>query len=509
MHSGPQRERDRSDFIFLFVLLSAFIALATWISFRKSIWLDETFTLDRTGTSLDLTLHLARYRSLKPPLYFVLVYYWRHLGDSIEFVRALSTVSVAIALIYLHRISLALGIGRGWRSLALIGALTPHMIWAAIEARAYGLTIMCLVASTYYFIRLFVTDSEKPWLDSVLFVLFGYAGILSFYYAGFILAGLFVAGLFGRDQRRLVWSGVALAVLLVPWLTQVGEHVGEQGNYMPPLELATNAAAQKAGALAAWLAGLPTEIVFRHVALLSRPGVEAGLLLLGLTLIGLRIGLGRPRWSRPETILWVAAGVAVGLLAAIRISNVQMMDLRHWSIAAPMLLVLPPLLASHLRPASAARAAAAGILAIFALTAASYARNEEGPHDAQSAARLVMEEERPGEPIFYFFGSPAAFSYYYHGSNPIRRLPIDPRAQPLLKRSAPLGTADSLHLANLMAEADTTDRSLWVVEDIAPSQAVGIVQATFPEQLEVTGRWQYYQITVTHLRFSSPVARQP
>jgi len=506
MQLPTDARQNRSDLAFLALLLGGFVVLATYISFRKSIWLDETFTLERTGTSLEHTLHLARYRSLKPPLYFVSVYYWRFFGDSIEWVRGLSIVSVALALVYLHRISTALGIGRGWRSLALIGALTPHLIWAAIEARAYGLTILCLAACTHYFIRLWVSGSDKPWRDNVLFVLFAYAGILSFYYAGFILAGLFVAGLFGRDHRRLVWSGVALALLLAPWLPQIAEHVGQQGNYMAPIELEGAAPVHQAGALGAWLLGLPSEIVFRHVSLLSRLGAETGLMALGLVLLGLRVGLGQPRWSRPETMLWVAAGVGLGLLAAIRISNVQMMDLRHWSIAAPSLIVLPPLLASQLRPAWASRSAAAGVLGVFAVTAASYARNEEGPRNVHAAADVVMREERPGEPIFYFFGNPASFEYYYHRLNPVRRLPVDPAAQPMVKRGAPLAPADHLHLANLLASADTAQRSFWVIEDWEQPQAVGIIEATLSRSLEELGRWQYYRVSVTHVRLGQPVA---
>ncbi|MDH5283245.1 MAG: hypothetical protein OEW80_05130 [Gemmatimonadota bacterium] len=496
---------NRSDLAFLALLLAGFTAVATFVSFQKDIWLDETFTLGRTGTSLQHTLDLARDRSLKPPLYFVAVYFWRFFGDSIEVVRGLSTVSVALALVYLHRVSLALGIGRGWRSLAVVGALTPHLLWAAVEARTYGLTVLCLSACTYYFVRLWITGSNTPWRDNILFVLFGYAAILTFYYAGFILAGLFVAGLFGKDPRRLVWSGVALVLLLVPWLPQIADHVGQQGNYMAPLDLEGSDRVEQVGALGAWFFALPTEIVFRHVGILNRAGLESALMLLGLGLLGLRVGVGRPRWSRAETMLWVAAAVGVGLLAAIRVMNIQMMDLRHWSIAAPSLIVLPPLLASHLQPVWASRAAAAGLVALFALTAVSYARNEEGPRDVHGAAKIVAQRERPGEPLI-FFTNPAPFEYYYLGPNPIRRLPVDPTAQPLVKPGAPLPPADRLHLLDLLAAGDTAAGSFWLVEGWERSEAAGIVEATLERRLVVLAQWQSFRITVTHVRLGESIA---
>jgi len=480
--------------------LALVAGLGTYVNLHKSIWLDEAFTLERTQGSLEQVLHWARFTSLKPPLYFVLASWWRKLGTSIEWTRALSTLCMMGAVVYFHRLSGTLRIGGAWLSLGLLAALTPHFLWAAAEARPYALTILFLASALYHAARLWFAESATPLRDAILLVLSGYGALLSFYYAGFVLAALFLVGLLARDLRRVVWPGVALAGLMIPWLGQISEHTsGQAGSYLIPV--IPEGAGTWPGFLTAlaWLARQAPAIIFRGAPVVNRPVFWLALGLFLAAILALRLRTGRPRWTRVETACALYAGLGFAMLAALRIANRTTVDMRHWIVVVPGLVLVPSLLAARIEPPRLGRLMLAGLALFLGTGLVSFVRNERTP-DWRGPAETVRQRERPGEPIVLLGQNPLPFQYYYRGFNSITRWPLNPYTSNRVDREWQVAEADRRHLGHLLDRAAPPDRSFWMVERTWPGSAPEVVERTLGEPVEVLGVWAFHQTRLYRLR---------
>ncbi len=498
MHTAIGAARTRgAERLVLAGALAVVLAGATYANLHKSIWLDETFTLDRTGSSLSETLHLARHQSLKPPLYFVLVHFWRKLSPTIEFTRFLSTLCIMGAVVWFHRLGRWAG-PRGWVTLGLLAAATPHFLWAAAEARPYALAVFFLAAAFFFFTRLWIAGSEHPTRDTIGFVLAAYGALLTFYYTGFVLAALFLGGLAAnRERRRLVWSGVALAVLLLPWTPSISEALTSQaGSYLVDVEARAEPDLWAPAAQAVWLVRRIPAMIFRATPLLGRSWAEPLFWLLCGGMVAARLLTGRPRWNRGDSAFAVIAFGGFGALAGLRLLNLTTVDERHWIVAVPGFLVLIGRLAGEIEPPVASRSAGLALLGFFAAGALSYLRNERGSADWKSAAAAVMRGERAGEPIVLFLTSHQPFLYYYRGPNAVRRIP-PAYSSPPRQSGLRLAPADVQHLRDHLAESATG--SFWLVERKWVGNGVAVLQEHLGP-VEVLAQDRFHRVRVYHLR---------
>ncbi len=316
-----------------------------------------------------------------------------------------------------------------------------------------------------------------------------------------MLAALFVAGLLAQNLRRVVWPGVALAVLMIPWLGRISEHAsGQAGSYLIPVIPEGEGALAGSVTALAWLGGRVPAIIFRGAPIANRP---VFLVAFGLSLaavLALRLRHGRPRWTRVETAWLLYAGLGFAMLAALRIANRTTVDLRHWIVVVPGLVVLPALVASRIEPPRIANAALALFAALMAAGTVSFARNERGPRDWRSPAETVMARERPGEPIVLLGENPLPFRYYYRGPNSITRWPINPYTSSIVGREWQVAEADRRHLRNLLDRAAPPARSFWVAERAWPGSAPEVLRRMLGEEIEVLGAWAFHQARVYHLR---------
>jgi len=441
--------------------MTAFAVLAVRYNLIRSMWLDEWFTWSRTGVSLSDTIEHANFTSSKPPVYFVAVHWWRVFSDSIEWIRLLSTAAVLGALVALHRLSRTLEIPADWRSVALLTALAPHILYVGAEARVYALCLLFISWAMYWWARVWVAQAPKPGWATVGFVAASYFAILTFYYAGFVAAGLVLAALLFPERRVYAFrAGAALTALLIPWLPLVKAQVSGQGTYLRPIA-AKVGVLSKLASTASYLGDQLLETVFRLAPLKARPEF-AGVVAVGvLVVLAARLGMSRPRWSRTESKVTLAVLVAVGSLLGLRTLNQVHADVRHWVVVLPGLLTLASLLVSRVQANRLRLGLSAGLLGIFALGAASFARNERGSYDFKAVAQAIMERERPGEPILSFDGNPGPFQYYYHGPNVVRRVPADLM---ITRRSYAFTPEEVARVANALSHAAPPKRAFWLFE---------------------------------------------
>ncbi|MEZ4588671.1 MAG: glycosyltransferase family 39 protein [Gemmatimonadales bacterium] len=453
--------RPRSELLWLLTALAIFAAAAVWYNLVRSMWLDEYFTWSRTGVSFGETLEHAYFTSSKPPVYFVAVHWWRVFSDSIEWIRFLSTAALLGTLVALHRLSRTLTIPADWRGVALLAALTPHFFYVGAEARVYALCLLFISWAMYWWARIWVAGAPKPGWAAAGFVLASYLGILTFYYTGFVVAGLLIAAFVYPERRVYAFrAGAALTALLIPWLPLVAVQVSGQGTYLRPIA-AKVGLLSKLASTAQYLGSQLLDTVFRLAPVRDRLEFVAVVGLGLLAVLVARLGLSRPRWTRTESKVALAALIAVGSLLGLRTLNQVHADVRHWVVIVPGLLTLVAVVISRVEHARLRTALNLGVVGVFALSALSFVRNERGSYDFRAAANAVMAAERPGEPILSFDGNPGPFLYYYHGPNIVRRVPAD---LAITRRDYAFTPEEAGRVASALSHAAPPERAFWLVE---------------------------------------------
>lgn len=122
-----------------------------------------------------------------PPLLFVVLYFWRFVGDSEIMLRLPSVLANTTAVWMLFQwVRLVLGNSAGFIALFL-GAFSPPLIGLAAEIRQYSILLASLTSALYFLERAFRDKSTRAmWLFSV----FLYLGILTHYSALWFTAAL-------------------------------------------------------------------------------------------------------------------------------------------------------------------------------------------------------------------------------------------------------------------------------------------------------------------------------
>ena len=211
------------------ILVLALAVRCTRLS-AKNLWLDESASWDlATGTVTRLIAKAAG--DVHPPLYYVLLKGWVALfGDSLAAMRGLSVMASMAALALFYRLALGF-MPRGVAlTLLLWGALSPHSIYHAQEARMYApVTALVLGAAVAY----------RAWIDSgfrrqgalALYVLCAASALYVHYFSVlFLLAlsGHFLFLSFDRVSAKLgnfkkrwalwVTAHIVVAVTYLPWI---------------------------------------------------------------------------------------------------------------------------------------------------------------------------------------------------------------------------------------------------------------------------------------------------
>ncbi|MFN2130366.1 MAG: glycosyltransferase family 39 protein [Anaerolineae bacterium] len=159
-----------------------------------------------------------------PPLYFLMLRYWRLLVGETEFgLRALSVFIGVLTVAASYRLAVALG--GGWTGLgaALLVALSRFDVQWSQEMRMYALAALLAALSLWAAIRLW---RGERWGDVVAYVLLMAAGLYTLYLYALVfvvanLAWLIVLSRPGRRACRIAqWASAQAAVLTLfaPWL---------------------------------------------------------------------------------------------------------------------------------------------------------------------------------------------------------------------------------------------------------------------------------------------------
>lgn len=467
--------------------LALVVGTGTLMAVRNSLWFDEACTIFTTGGGPVEAFRRALRFEQQPPVYFLLAWAWRALHPSLEFLRLLSTGCAALTVLLLARMSADLRIGGRWWNLALLGALMPALLWTASEARVYALALLLVTASTWWFVRLLDPAREPALSDLLGYVAAAYLGLLTFYYTGFVLVGHALAGLTSPRRRQLLLADAMLGLLLLPWLPVIFAQLRAGQHYLPDLAWASESTGLWWLVRAVpWAGSAIAEAVFRSAPLLHGwRGFVAVTLALGVT----TAARGLPGARRPSPLEWrlvLAALTPVAILLGLRLTNLSLVEDRHWVVALPGLLLLLGLAIEGTAPGWPRRAALGVVLLTLAAATTSYLRNFRGQGDWRSVAGYLGRHVVAGEPLlFYATDGALPLAYYFPPSNPVYQVPEPDKSRSHLVIR--LTAADVERTRAALAEARASG-GLWVLEKagLPADSALVMLRRYAGDSLEVT-----------------------
>lgn len=392
-------------------LLAPFVGfslVALFSAWRKSIWVDEAYSIDTATRALAAVLSQTRHFELQPPLYFLLLHAWSQLGTSAIWLRLLSIVAVILAALCLYRCLALLG-----RPLGRLGGLVlvlacPRMLAAAVEIRGYGLSLLLSAALLLCVLRVwFVADRPRAWMLPCTFAV-AWLGIQASYYAGFVFGGLVLAAWrTGRHRRELLVGTACVGLALLPQvpiiLAQAAQH---------PIAPGGKAAELTAGLAASPLRDAVTRVVAALIdaagSLLASPLSERWVVLLSAPLLLCwcvwHVLVRRRERSSDEAAaaIALATAIALGALLLLGLSGISLVQARHLTVIVPGLLLVLASFVGEAERSRPSRRIAGTLLAGYFLAGHVSLQRNLSPTDFKAVASRIVHDADGNDPILAF-----------------------------------------------------------------------------------------------------------
>jgi mannosyltransferase len=131
---------------------------------KKSIWLDEAYSIAITQRSLIDLLRMTVLTDSHPPLYYLLLKTWLLFSESEAWARSLSAFFsiLSIPVMYLLVREVYQDKKAGLLGASLL-AFSPFQIWYAQEARMYSALTFFVLASAFFFFRALEKNAVWDW----------------------------------------------------------------------------------------------------------------------------------------------------------------------------------------------------------------------------------------------------------------------------------------------------------------------------------------------------------
>ena len=185
---------------------------------RESLGYDETASW-AYSTTLPSALHSE---ANKPPLFYVLLYFWTVVWGSSEFaMRSLSAIASTGVVLCVYIFSLELFGRKHATWTAIYCAVATFQIYYAQEARVYSLLMAFTVLQALFLWRALSSERESSqWTYYGLFSVFAALSLYSHYVSVFFLLGFsgFVVMRHPKQLWRFVAAVTIAMIVFAPWL---------------------------------------------------------------------------------------------------------------------------------------------------------------------------------------------------------------------------------------------------------------------------------------------------
>jgi len=411
------REDELRPRVPTWLLVTGIVAfgLAIRLLAKRGIWLDEATSIHQAQMPLQQMLEVLRTTDVHPPLHHLMLWAIAHTAGTTEIaVRAPSLVAGAATIAVLYLLGNELYDRRAGLLAAGLGSIAPFLVWYSQEARMYGLFMLFAALAVYAQVLVLQRGRRRDWalyvLATVALLWTQYFGVLlvATQQAGFAVAAWSMHRA-GRPVRRFVltWGGalVVVAIALAPLAglaldqfqanqsagrgfnapSQAGSDVADLGRSQPGIYvMLTNVV------WGVW--GYHSSATMAAVTALWPLGMLAALVLLG-------------RRHQPTSALVLACAVVPALaMFVIGIAKPFLFEIRYFSGAVPLLLVLLARAATGWTRGALATAVASGVLlSTLGVAFADQQLNRSNPrmYDFEGAITRIEREARPGDVVLY------------------------------------------------------------------------------------------------------------
>ena len=214
--SATRRERQtaagvRPRAIFIVLAAAVYFAVGCWAAATFATWTDEEYSLATTAHGVGYAISRAVNYELQAPLYFAILAAWRELDASVWFARLFSVLCATAFIFVLARIGSRVAPEFEPLPFALLAALNPFVVEAALEIRLYALALLLSGLMWLAFDAGFVSGVSRR--ARVAFVLLAICGIYIQYFLAFMLIG-FGCALLVLARRRVLGAYLAYAAVV-------------------------------------------------------------------------------------------------------------------------------------------------------------------------------------------------------------------------------------------------------------------------------------------------------
>jgi uncharacterized membrane protein len=392
-------------------------ALAAYHLGAKSLGLDEAVSVAHAQLGLHGLWEVVSRVDPNMGLYYVLLHFWVQIfGNGEAAVRSLSVVLAACAV----PVMIALGWRLFGRTVGLIAglllALNPYFLEYEQTARSYGLLVLLVLLSSYFFVRAL----ERPTGATLLgYVLCSVLAIYAQYFSAFVLLVqlLTLVAVSRRDAFTRPWvlAGATTTVLCVPevvfalrkgtggisWLPEPSLH----GLLHLPVALAGGTI------LASPLIRQGTSATVSHIFIAAGLILAVALMLLACWGFLRSVTTGRVRWQTGFVAAWLLAPVFLAFVIS-RLGQ-PIFETRYLIIALPALLLLAALGISELPSRGLGATALVALVALLVLGIRNW--YAEPSYEAyREATRYVLSNERQDDgAVYYPLGTVSPGMSYY------------------------------------------------------------------------------------------------
>lgn len=477
--------RQRSHAWLVPSIIGLHLSITLFLSAQLTIWIDEAYSLATSDRSGFETLRWAIGFEEQAPLYFLVLWLFRQVHDTIWMARLPSVLAIGMTLWLSSRISRRLfpSLHPGWITAAL--AFNPYIVAIAVEIRGYALAVLLSALLLERFLVLYAQHlsrgNEAPGVLPLTFgwgrlgyVLVALIALHSHYFLACQVAAqggglLAVAWCDRRRRRRAIASfsaycldSIAILALALPLMSVISHQLEALADNTPILEVPSRGAIAQAAV---------SKAIFRNLVFLlpSDPVKHPGLLW-QLIRLGLGLGLVGVAWEQrqrvrfPLRLLWGIHGGVMGLLLLL-FSWVSDVEYRHGIV----LIILSHLSALGLATLVSRRQRryllgfiTVGLLCINSHSLWQSYHSLAKAGDYARVAQLLEQRVQPDQSVAVFNGEVAmSLAHYYPQNYPQNYPQHSPGPQPF--RSAHPGPSTALSVPRPALVA--LPQPIWSAED--------------------------------------------
>ena len=205
--------------IALILLLAASFVIRLRCLACKPFWFDEGFSVELARIDWGNFFHLMWWREANMALYYVLLRFWLHFGESPFFIRSLSAVIAAATLPGIYWLARLLYDRRVALIAAALFCVNGYDVRYAQEARSYALFVLLATLSSAFLISWIAQPSHRKWRG---YVLMSVLAVYSHLYAILLLVSHWIVLRWipprseSKEisaQGRRAWRVIAVAIL--------------------------------------------------------------------------------------------------------------------------------------------------------------------------------------------------------------------------------------------------------------------------------------------------------